>query len=936
MTRGNRSKLTSLFLLAAVLVGLVLLFFNKMAFSNLILARGDTFLYFYPYWHAAAEALSEWRIPFWNPSIFMGAPLLANSQVGFFYPLNLPFWLFFKTPSAAGTSIILHIIVAAFGAYLLGRRVLALRQSAALVAAASFALGGYLTAQVEHINQLQGLAWLPWFLAAIELSRSGSRRTWSWSAAATAVLFALQLLAGHTQTTFITAVAISIWLAGSWLGRRFLSDIYRNGAAHGSSLRFSPLSALIAGGLLAAALAAVQLLPTLELMRHSSRAGGLPVNEVLSFSLPPHLLAQALLPSYAQSLFTEYIAFLPLAIIALAFVGGWQWRKRAGALPALVLTVSGLFLASGAYNPLYWLLARLPGFSFFRAPARWLVLYALGLSLLAGIGWHVLWQWAGEEGDLHDRRAFLRSDILPPLLLFLVVFLLLAAWGFVAGLLADIVPLGPEAPFEQPALLTAGGWFVEVLLLFALLAASAFAGSAIFRRAALAGLLFVGLAAGFFASRALPYNNLTTPEAYFDLRPPTSRILAESQEPPDRLLSLSDIFFDPGDQGEIDSIYGDQLSEQARFDYMVAIKQKEIIAPNLPIIYNLASVDGFDGGILPLRDYGRLMSASITGGQETTDGRLREMLDEVPEARWLDLFNARFLITDKTGDLWIDGIYYDRQHPVALAEGERVPVTFLPGFEASEIRLLASARPAAVNIVTRAGERFSLQPELVEEKLYRVELPQPSFIAELEVESCEQEACTLEGITLVDVQSGAFHSLVPGNYRLIHSGDVKIYENSNVLPRAFFPRRWIWSPDVSASLEIMRDPAFDGRKTAVLVGDPSAAAQQETITTATGSAAITGYQPERVIVETESDTGGLLVLTDAHYPGWRAAVDGEPAPLYQTDGLFRGVFVPPGKHEVVFEYESAAYHVGLILFIFTAIIIAAVMIKMALDIHSKR
>ena len=41
-----------------VLLGI---FFNKMAFSNLILARGDTFLYFYPYWEAAAAALKNGR-----------------------------------------------------------------------------------------------------------------------------------------------------------------------------------------------------------------------------------------------------------------------------------------------------------------------------------------------------------------------------------------------------------------------------------------------------------------------------------------------------------------------------------------------------------------------------------------------------------------------------------------------------------------------------------------------------------------------------------------------------------------------------------------------------------------------------------------------------------------------------------------------------------
>ena len=125
-----------------LLLGLVLLFFNKMAFSNLILARGDTFLYFYPYWQAAAEALKAGRIPLWNDSLFMGAPLLANSQVGFFYPLNWPVWLLWTTPYAVSASILVHVALAGVGTYLLAKRALGLAWQAALLTAVFFALGG--------------------------------------------------------------------------------------------------------------------------------------------------------------------------------------------------------------------------------------------------------------------------------------------------------------------------------------------------------------------------------------------------------------------------------------------------------------------------------------------------------------------------------------------------------------------------------------------------------------------------------------------------------------------------------------------------------------------------------------------------------------------------------------------------------------------------
>ena len=217
-TTGLLNRVISLRVIAPLaLLALILAFFNKMAFSNLILARGDTFLYFYPYWQAAADALRSGRIPLWNPDIFMGAPFVANSQVGFFYPLNWPVWLLFRTPYAVSASILIHLAIAGGGAYLAGRRTLALARPAALFSAALFALGGYLTAQVEHVNQFQGLAWLPWFFAAlaplgVPRNAPPARREFARVVLAVGSLFALQLLAGHTQTAFISGVAVSLWM----------------------------------------------------------------------------------------------------------------------------------------------------------------------------------------------------------------------------------------------------------------------------------------------------------------------------------------------------------------------------------------------------------------------------------------------------------------------------------------------------------------------------------------------------------------------------------------------------------------------------------------------------------------------------------------------------------------------------------------------------
>ena len=912
-----------------------------MAFSNLILARGDTFLYFYPYWQAAADGLRTGRIPLWNPAIFMGAPLLANSQMGFFYPLNWPVWLLLDTPYAMNASILLHLFIAGTGAYLAGRRVMLLDRSAAFVTALVFALGGYLTAQVEHINQLQGLAWLPWLLLVVGRGQPRNGRNWLGSIFAVAFLFSLQLLAGHTQTAFISGVALVIWILAQQFDRHITGKQEPFAEQQRSINLLVPLSLLMIGGLLALLLAAVQLLPTLELTGLSSRQGGLPVNEVLSFSLHPLLLTRALLPAYGQSLFTEYAAFLPLIVLALAFIGAWQWRKRKGVLPALVWILFAFLLALGAFNPLNWLLAQLPGFNLFRAPARWLLLYALGIALLAGAGWQIF------TGELRIRRtsdgneqsvASLKKAILQPLLFFLIIIVLLAVWGFVAGWLVDFMPTGLEAPYEAPSLLTVLGWGVEsviLILIYFLLSRRSWKGDI---RLLLGFLLAVIIVALFASSRTLPYNNLTTPEAFFDLRPPTTRLLAEAADPPGRLLTLSDLFFDPGDQAEIDTIYHDQLPEAARYDYTIAVKQKEIVTPNLPMLYGLATVDGFDGGILPLRSYSEQMKLILPEGITTTDGRLREYLDVVPEARWLDLFNTEFLITDKVGDIWQDGVFFDRQHPVRLEKGQEAIVGYLPDFEATELRMLASQKPGVVKIVTTDDKTWELAPELVEQDLYRARFPEPAVAQEISVAECHSAPfCELLALTLVDERDDAFHSLVPGDYRMIHSGDVKIYENLDVMPRAYLVADWQWIQDSQASLEIMSSPDFDVSSSVILHPQGVDLPQPEQVEggSVSGQVEITQYLPEQVVIVTDETQDRMLILTDTHYPGWMAKIDGQPTPIFQANNLFRAVFVPAGTHEIIFTFEPRSYEIGLLITIVSLIIVSITWILLAIS-RSKR
>jgi len=77
---------------------------------------------------------------------------------------------------------------------------------------------------------------------------------------------------------------------------------------------------------------------------------------------------------------------------------------------------------------------------------------------------------------------------------------------------------------------------------------------------------------------------------------------------------------------------------------------------------------------------------------------------------------------------------------------------------------------------------------------------------------------------------------------------------------------------------------------------------------------ILSYGPNSIRVRT-SDLPGARILTylDAHYPGWRAYVDGEPVPIIQSAEAFKAVLVPPGTHEIRFEFRPTRIYVGVAL-----------------------
>jgi uncharacterized membrane protein YfhO len=80
-----------------------------------------------------------------------------------------------------------------------------------------------------------------------------------------------------------------------------------------------------------------------------------------------------------------------------------------------------------------------------------------------------------------------------------------------------------------------------------------------------------------------------------------------------------------------------------------------------------------------------------------------------------------------------------------------------------------------------------------------------------------------------------------------------------------------------------------------------------------------GPEANYVGVRTSSAAPSVLVLSENHYPGWRAYVDGEEADLLRVDYNLRGVALAAGEHEVEFVYRPGSLIAGLVVSLLTAL-----------------
>ena len=147
-------------------------------------------------------------------------------------------------------------------------------------------------------------------------------------------------------------------------------------------------------------------------------------------------------------------------------------------------------------------------------------------------------------------------------------------------------------------------------------------------------------------------------------------------------------------------------------------------------------------------------------------------------------------------------------------------------------------------------------------------------------------------------------------------GPLAVYQNPDPLPRAWLVPAAQILPDEDAVLAALKQPDFEPSETVVLMQTTSHSQGPEESTPLSMDApvSILSYSENEILLAASANRPGYLVLSEVWYPGWRATVNGEAAPVLRANYTLRALPAPAGDLTIRLWYAPDSWRRGLTLF----------------------
>jgi hypothetical protein len=828
----------------------------------------DPFYNFYPFRHVFTASLKQGAWPLWNPHIFGGHPVASDTAAQTFYPPNALAVVFLSAARALPMLAWSHLVLTGTSMFAF-LRVLSLRRHPALFGAVAWMLNANAVVWVENPHRLSTLAWLPVMFFFYELALRQCR---FWPAIVAGFSYGLSILGGHTQFALGNGIMLAVYAVFRAIIR----------SREEQRLACRPLAMASIVGLMGVGIGAVQLLPTYQFTQVSHRGvadvtaflrSGWPRQHLLSLWIPDFYGNPVRTPYWGDRNYAEvtvyYGAFaFPLALAAIA------WTRRDGVKFFAIIQALTLPIVLG--TPLTWLVAWLPWLRYFRL-----------ISLIAYIPF-----FGGVAAAVGIDAAITHTDPTRPMMWVPLLAALASLIGLTALVAlsqrADVLARWPEVRLCL--------WRTGLIWLFGVVCLLLARW-----RPALGSALLVVLVAVDLLQWGMAFNPVNS----VDILYPDNEVTTWLRQDPSlyRVLPLQ--------------------------------TDRVIFGPNVLSVFGLYEIGEYSS--LMIARYRELVKAI---DDEVAISWMRPNANMLVNSNFDPLFsllNVKYVLATHPLDEHLASVEVVREPTASeglpLIPGERVTARFLarhPGLNRVDVEFAhTESPPGAVRfLLWRDQEGGELVADIVVEGK---DLPDrgvysfffapvadsagQTFVLALEAPEVANEAtvwvCQAEGRAQGQPAFTAYGTQL--QLADIRQG-VWIYRNPNVLPRTYVVQR---AEVVSHEhpLDRLTDPDFNTWTTALLE-DPlpadAAAALAEAPLRSSSTVRIMRYQQDQIDLQAEMAAPGLLVLSDAYYPGWKMTVDGRPASLLRVNYALRGAYLPSGAHDVVFRFAPVVCYIGLV------------------------
>jgi hypothetical protein len=936
-----RTRLLPLLLVLGSATTLLLVCFRSVLFQGEQFAFRDVGNFYYPLHFRVQQEWRSGRWPLWDAWQNGGQPLVGNPMAAVLYPGKL---IFVLRSYAWGSRLYVvgHTAWAFLGMCVFARS-LGVSWAGSALSGLSYAFGAPVLFQYCNVIFLVGAAWVPWGLCAVDRV---VRLRQALGVPALAVVLAMEVLGGDPQAAYLTVVsgagyavvlalgqpsaaarAFRLWPRGlalvagwivatliyaqrrpaipGWVGAIWMPACLA-WAIGGGAFAWCwwrgrwvadrvgpPLAALAGASLLAAALAAAQLVPVAEFTARSSRMGEVQTLTLSRFSLEPYRLVECLWPGIFGHTFPEnrtWIHLLPPAndrqlwlhslymgglvplfvLAAAGFRGKPPWRAWLTAVAALSLLASfGRFASplwwlrwsprlvslvgphdplfslprpdsyseDGACSPYALLTAVLPGLGLFRYASKLFTFTAAAAAVLTGAGWDEV--MAGRAKGL--TRACVLGVVASAVALGLAV-------GFRAPVIALLARRTLFDALSGP-LDAAGAWGETQRALAHGLAVCA-SGLALARwgprRPRAAGALVLAVCTIDLALTS-PRLIWTVPQAVFDRKPEAVQQIeaAERREPSgsegSRPLRVHRLPFWHPDRFLVNRS-PDRVRELAQWEHD-----------------SLQGLNGLPWGI----------ASSVTLGVLELDEYLllfqpQTLRAEPDVAKVLSITAGQPFVyyPRRSYDLWGTHYFLLPVHSEGWATEARGYAALVPRTE--------SVYPDPHQLNQNERARWAEQED------WHLTRNRAAFPSAWIV----HQARVVGPATDPEARARLFAALAYQNDPFWHE-----------------PARRVFDPRVVGWIETANPGELMG-----YVG-PDPTLPDESVT-------ITRHEAGRVDLLVRLRQPGLVILAETYYPGWRLTIDGEPARILRANRMMRGAAVRAGEHRLVYVYDPWSFRIG--------------------------